>query len=245
MSQYEEWFSAVSTGKVFDCNPRELTIFRSYLDANLSPAEAAEQLTAPAPPQWNSSFTGRLWTMILFLAKDYEEAHDDLVALVQEFFTAEPGDIDWAEEKKTYLPESWRATYDYLASDHSEIGNLTDPTSAQWVNYNAFTARLLSVSVLKTQYWALRLVVDALEKKVDLTKPTARQDGDITAAAQYFIHAAKDMLENELWNKAGSRYTTTWGDESQLWHGEKGLSLERWTFWKTRFGEMRVAEGLS
>lgn len=135
-----------------------------------------------------------------------------------------------------------------LWAHHLRVKSLSDPIGSQWVNYHVFSASLLAAGLLPgAHYWALCLIVDALEKKLDAKHPPARQELDITAVAQYFIYAAKDILENpfrDISDDTGNLYSVAWGNESQLWFGGKGFSLSRWGFWKSRFGELRRSEEL-
>lgn len=104
-----------------------------------------------------------------------------------------------------------------------------------------FSASLLAVGLLPGgHYWALRLIVDALEKRFDAKNSPARQYLGITAA--------KDILENPFRGKSndtGNLYSVAWGEQSQPWYGRKGFGLSRWGFWRDRFGELRVLEELS
>lgn len=132
-----------------------------------------------------------------------------------------------------------------LESDHLEAQLKADPVNTKWVNYHLFTARLIAANLLDGHYLALTLIVEALEKEAPLLDLDSEQESNIRAAAQYFIYAAKNMLHNPFQDKANATaYSTSWGDSSELWKGDKGFSLERWNFWKTRFGEIRVMEEL-
>lgn len=132
-----------------------------------------------------------------------------------------------------------------LASDHSEVQLKADPINTKWVNYHIFTARLIAANLLDGHYLAFILVVDALEKEAPLADLGPEQESNVRAAAQYFIYAAKDMLHNPFRDKANATaYSTSWGEGSELWKGDKWFSLDRWNFWKTRFGEVRVVEEL-
>ncbi|XHF97099.1 hypothetical protein AWENTII_000701 [Aspergillus wentii] len=91
------------------------------------------------------------------------------------------------------------------------------------------------------------VIVEALERRIDFTRLTAREESNVSAAAQYFILASKEFLYNPFRNadKQNNPWVTGWGNETQLWTGERGFNMERWNFWKSQWGALRVREELS
>lgn len=96
-----------------------------------------------------------------------------------------------------------------------------------------------SVSVLR-RAWT---VVQALEKKLGKTAATIppRHRANIAAAAPYFIHASKWLLECSPSELTGY----DWEDDGELWKGPKGYSAARWVFWRERWEVLRQDENLS
>ncbi|PLB54763.1 hypothetical protein P170DRAFT_460807 [Aspergillus steynii IBT 23096] len=245
-SIYTNWFTSVKD-EGLSFSPFHLTTLQSYLDGSIPVTDAASQLLDPSQPQrWDYSCYP--WEVLLFLAKDHEEAHEDIISLLHAIFDLPPpfntDEANWTLEKETIFPQVWRDLRDSLEAQYHEVKILSDPMYAKWVNYHAFTGRLISSSLMEPYYWALHLTVEALETKVDDSKPTAKQDGNIAAAGQYFIHAAKDLLHNPFRGAEGT-HATSWGKDSQMWQEEQGFSTERLGFWRRRFGQLRVLETLS
>lgn len=118
MSTYDNWFAAIKADQetFFYLNHDELDILQLYLQGDLDLADAVFQLTAPVQPQRYSDRAGRLWTVVLRLAMDHEDAQEGLVNLIRELFALPPPPdskhANWAKEKGEGFPRSWRDTHD-------------------------------------------------------------------------------------------------------------------------------------
>jgi hypothetical protein len=117
-----------------------------------------------------------------------------------------------------------------------------DPASEpyrRWRNLNGCSAYLASEGITGTEYRALFNIYTALEdnpkKKKDLKSIIECQ---VPIAATYFQLCAPVLY---------SACVSQWGlDESNwagnLWTGEKGYSLPRWSFWKKRLAEIEESD---
>ncbi|KAE8332397.1 hypothetical protein BDV39DRAFT_200021 [Aspergillus sergii] len=182
-SQYAEWFTRISHDKdLFFLDPTELATLQSYLEGNLPLQDTISSLTAPTAPQWHSTQSSRVWAMLLSIAEEYGEAHDRIIDLIEALFSlpkpSQPNEMDWPGEKEFGFPRCWRDIHDSLWARESEIEYLSDSVATKWINYQAFTARLLASSLLSAHDRALLHTVDALEKTLEPKELTVRQDID-------------------------------------------------------------------
>ena len=103
----------------------------------------------------------------------------------------------------------------------------------QWVNKNAFLARLFGANVVTWQpnfaVWTLR---DALESSQ--TQEKELRNCYIAAAATWIDYAGKFLYNWARTGEADGQFVniTAPGD---LFKGSGGLTTERWGFWKSRF----------
>jgi hypothetical protein len=108
-----------------------------------------------------------------------------------------------------------------------------------WVNFHAFTAKLASTGIFGVDFAivsGLDAIVTALEKKAP---KISDMETTIPAASPWLIYSAVTILRD------GSKMATSWGAESELWHGREGFSRQRWDFWKDRLEQISSSvEGL-
>lgn len=103
-----------------------------------------------------------------------------------------------------------------------------------WVNYNAFIANLYSHHVFDTDptyaIWTLR---DALETE---NENSSIREAWILAAAQWIIWDGQSLFKHILSpGKISPEDLQSWRS-GPLYEGKQVMSLERWRFWKERFG---------
>jgi hypothetical protein len=109
----------------------------------------------------------------------------------------------------------------------------------QWINANAFAARLTATGrkVLGFQLFGLWTLRDALEEPFN--EPDQYHDpvAEIPAAAMWM-----DILGSSI-----SHWTTEYpsgpregapGKGGELWNGKHGFCKERWALWRRRFREL-------
>ncbi|KAE8386440.1 hypothetical protein BDV23DRAFT_187249 [Aspergillus alliaceus] len=242
---YAQWFASASQDEDFFLEPSEHSTLQSYFEGNFSLQDAVSRLTGPSKPQWNSHQASQVWEVLLTLAEDYDEAHDDIISLIKALLSQSDAK-GRADEEMYGFPFCWRAHHDSLWAQECNIKSFSDPVGSKWVTYQAFTARLIASSLVGAYGWVLFHTVDALEKPVNPEKLTARQDVDIAAAAQYFIYAANDILHHPLGSNGydENNVNVLWQEGNEFWEGEQGFTVERWEFWKKRFGQVRDLEQL-
>lgn len=78
--------------------------------------------------------------------------------------------------------------------------------------------------------------------------PEDYRDGAIyiPSAATWFLIAGKKIYElckSNYRRKDSSRYLAKEKKDYQ-WRGDNGYCLERWAFWRKRFGEIKMTQGL-
>jgi hypothetical protein len=111
-------------------------------------------------------------------------------------------------------------------------------TLDEWLSVNSFFARLGDRS-LSFGLWELR---DGLEGVKAETKPAPEAviNTRILVATEWIIHGGRGILRESLLNDLSEELTSgqPWCAGS-LFAGARGFNLERWGFWKRRFGELR------
>ncbi|KAF3483484.1 uncharacterized protein GIQ15_02808 [Arthroderma uncinatum] len=240
-STYDEWFVDAKEDSSFHLT--DLLAVESYLDGSIGLDDAVQELVEDEDCQ----DIGQTWVMLLVLAKRFPEVHERLVDLVKGIVAIPPPNDEehpdeWTEEVVKNFGVNWRDVHDALWSDRRQISHAYDAAGQHWINYHAFSAACIRDGVLDDPYWAYVVIIDGFERKVRLPI-SPQQDVDIAAASQYFIHGACNILRN-CQNKEGEKHGG-WDDESELWKGEKGLSPERWSFWKERMGILSQTDGLT
>lgn len=119
--------------------------------------------------------------------------------------------------------------------------NVSDETARHLINFHAFSAAAIAEYIRLIDIgWGFLAIAQGIEVKVRLPV-TQPQNVKIIAAAQYFIHASGFILNFP----PGGNTHVLWEDDSELWKGAKGYSLDRWAWWKKRWEELRQNEALS
>jgi hypothetical protein len=128
--------------------------------------------------------------------------------------------------------------------------SLVEPTQAddtyepfeQWVNFNAFAARVLESGLVKWYHFAVWSLRDALEEERLESKD--RWYYRIRAAAQW-IEQSGNMLFHSLSNAELTTRELNNMSNGPLYQDKGGLSKERWSFWKIKFralAELDISE---
>jgi hypothetical protein len=132
----------------------------------------------------------------------------------------------------------------------------------KWINFTCFSAKLLAVRFpsAATALYALAALQDALEREpsdyyrdyeAHKAKASAYRSAslepqemlavDVTAAAQWILHAAP-VVRGE--SERPERFTRSLPAKAGLWKGDARFSPERWAFWKERFQALAEREDL-
>ncbi|KAI9928625.1 hypothetical protein MW887_001840 [Aspergillus wentii] len=215
-SQYAKWFAGIANEMDTKLDSFEVAALTSYFDGVIPLQDTALGLAA-LPSQGPPGTTRR-----------YPQSTPSTLALPK---IKGANEIIWPYERDVGFGENWRNDFNSLSAQHYRAKPLLQPICAQWINSNAFTARLIRAFIIDGYYWALLL----------------SEESNVSAAAQYFILASKEFLYNPFRNadKQNNPWVTGWGNETQLWTGERGFNMERWNFWKSQWGALRVREELS
>lgn len=108
--------------------------------------------------------------------------------------------------------------------------------SLQWVNINAFTAHLLSTTVLDDPIlFALCTIHESLELPLNQEKLGGRKvadqaevmNTDLITAAQYIKYGGPFLFRAPALEPTRFKGST--------WNGVLGVNRERWSFWKSQF----------
>lgn len=118
-----------------------------------------------------------------------------------------------------------------------------DAGVAQWVNLNAFTARLSSSGTADFEVYAIWSIRDALEASAEQHSITALEI-HVQAAIIWIRYAGKFIYSSErIWEQHRLRGDPAVG--GPLWKGKSGFCKERWALWKDRLTELSEEQKIS
>ncbi|KAF8850064.1 hypothetical protein BDZ45DRAFT_633469 [Acephala macrosclerotiorum] len=187
------------------------------------------------------SFLLETWGTFIEIAKQIPDSHPSqlrLAQLIKALTQLPPAAVTvWKTEKKIWkdLPlmdvafrEAW--------IEPSNAEDTLEPFQ-QWVNLNAFSARLLDLGLAEWVFFAVWSIRAALEQETAVRDLWTYR---ILAGVQWIEHSGLNLFkrlsdveltEDEKRNLQGG----------PLYHGPSGLCPERWAFWRSRFRD--IAEG--
>ena len=117
-----------------------------------------------------------------------------------------------------------------------------DSGNSEWVNLNAFAARLTTSQTADFSLYAIWTMRDALETPAAQTEDRTL-DGHVQAACAWVEHAGEFLYQcQESWEKDPLK-----GDPAKggpLWEGKSGFCRERWSLWRERMGELSKEKDL-
>ena len=108
-----------------------------------------------------------------------------------------------------------------------------DQEVTEWINLQAFTARLMSKcdpSLSLLGVWSLR---SGLEEELS----DKELEGEVAAAAMWMVYGSENLF-SQLADAVEDEEKERLMKPGTLYSGQGQLSPERWQFWKQRFGEM-------
>ncbi|RHZ63634.1 DUF3632 domain-containing protein [Aspergillus thermomutatus] len=225
---------------------RIFDILNDYLQpsSTIPPSEAAQALDALTPKASAQeedsdleSFLWSIWGTVIDIAKQVPHDHpsqDRLVDLIHALTELPPTTVSiWGSETRLWkdlpilgpsLREDWNPPT-YTKSNGQAI--------TEWINLHAFTARLMSKcdpSLSLFAVWSLR---SGLEEELS----DCELDGEVAAAAMWMVYGGESMF-TQLADTVQDEEKERMMKPGTLYSGQGQLCLERWQFWKRRFGEM-------
>jgi hypothetical protein len=128
----------------------------------------------------------------------------------------------------------------FAIDDENEIAYTFD----EWLNLNSFVARL-GKGFGGFGLWEMRCGLEGEgDKEKDKPAPEAVVNTRILVATEWIIQDGRELLRASLLNALSGEPTPTSGKPwrgGPLFPGTRGFNLERWGFWKRRFGELKTA----
>ena len=115
-------------------------------------------------------------------------------------------------------------------------------TLDEWLNLNSFVARL-GKGFVNFGLWEMRCGLEGNgDEEVDKPVPEAVVNTRILVATEWIVQGGRELLRASLLNALSGEPTSgkPWRG-GPLFLGTRGFNLERWGFWKRRFGELRAA----
>lgn len=117
-----------------------------------------------------------------------------------------------------------------------------DNGTSEWVNINAFAARLTASRTADFSLYAIWTMRDALETPAARTK-NKTLDGHVQAGCAWIQYAGEYLYQcEESWEKDPRKGDPARG--GSLWEGKSGFCKERWSLWRERIEELGKEKGL-
>jgi hypothetical protein len=108
----------------------------------------------------------------------------------------------------------------------------TSEEATEWINLNAFAARLLNLGTNSWALFALWELRAALEEPCD----GLALECNVAVATEWIIHAGKPLYASAVTIEEDNDHSKA--ANGPFYEGNDMLCLERWRFWKWRFGEL-------
>lgn len=247
-------------------------------DDNSTPEKAISGLASTDFTQRDASWS--LWCLLFDAAAEIPESHQKLIPLLLELQTHREvlqqtsAQTDGAATFFDKLGFVWRDRRDvYYAWRDGSTGPWKNAVTSypedtrsrpdrKWVNFNAFSAKLLAASTVVGAEFIIFALVDlcnTLECKPeqyysDFRARTSRLGGavlspeqslatDVLAVAQWAIHPGSKLLHQGIKLFEGDEDDAAeqeqrhrmMASDTDLWEGASGFNTDRWAFWKSRF----------
>ncbi|GES64670.1 hypothetical protein ATEIFO6365_0009015900 [Aspergillus terreus] len=196
-------------------------------------ATIADEINQSALSQLGSAepdiepFLWEIWKLFITIARQIPPDHpsqDRLVDVVQAL-----GDTRlWTD-----LPLLGPSMREAWTSPTSVSENPTEEATAAWVSLNAFAARLFTLDSISWPNFAVWTLRSALEEEL----PGRKLECDVKAAAQWIVRCGSTIFRH-----TATAIETKSFRGGSLYNGPPCISMERWTFWKQRFGEISASE---
>ncbi|KAI5809201.1 hypothetical protein BZA77DRAFT_391816 [Pyronema omphalodes] len=233
-------------------------IINSYLQPTDGPSasQTAEQISQLFPyhrpssdveKEEPASFLYELWGLVLKIAQQIQYQHpgqDKLVVLINTLRDM-PSELKvpiWGSESRIWqdLP--------LLVPNLTEVAHTIGPEDGdRWVNFNAFCARLTRDGTCDRSSHAIWDLREALEEDLDQGEDACEEekypDVRISVAANW-ITIAGDVLYRHS-SDCGKGGELGVASQGKLYSGQAGFSLERWAFWKERFGVVKASGNIT
>ncbi|KAI0843570.1 hypothetical protein F5Y06DRAFT_6675 [Hypoxylon sp. FL0890] len=223
-------------------------IFKDYLQTEgYSDSDQAairiSRLASEHDKTLDDGFFFELWDSIFGIAEQlpYDHVAQDSVVQVMRELTLLPdtGKTVWGAHIWSGLPVLGAALRERLnRSRNSDVEEEQAGMDEAWVNFHAFSARLIGAGVTSIGNLPIWMLREALEEATPPDRHTA--DIALWAAAVYIEYSGPILVEALAGNP-----DPVLSDETDrrilrggsLFKGEPGLRLERWLFWIERFKE--------
>jgi hypothetical protein len=113
-------------------------------------------------------------------------------------------------------------------------------TLDEWLNLNSFAARCGN-EFISFGLWEMKYGLEG-NKGEENPAPEAVVNTRILVATEWIRQGGRGLLRESLLNALSHEPTSgsPWSG-GPLFPGTRGFNLERWGFWKRRFGELRAA----
>ncbi|OJJ38705.1 hypothetical protein ASPWEDRAFT_65682 [Aspergillus wentii DTO 134E9] len=145
-SQYAKWFAGIANEMDTKLDPFEVAALTSYFDDVIPLQDTVSRLKWPTIPGPG----GPPGT-----TRRYPQSTPSTLALPK---IKGANEIIWPYERDVGFGENWRNDFNSLSAQHYRAKPLLQPICAQWINSNAFTARLIGAFIIDGYYWALLLL---------------------------------------------------------------------------------------
>ncbi|OGM47135.1 hypothetical protein ABOM_003885 [Aspergillus bombycis] len=203
----------------------------------LNPARRSKQTHEEVQEDELEEFLWLVWDAFIRLARQVPHAHpfqDRMVDLVEALTLLPPLSIEiWQSTIRLWadLPLLGPSMREAWVAPSSTEGPIASHEAEEWINLNAFAARLLKLDAISWTIFGIWELREALEE------PSGILGGGfhVRAAAEWIKHSGVFLYGAAIQGTEGHEECLSAATGS-LYPGTNVVCLERWQFWKCRFG---------
>ncbi|KAB8235887.1 DUF3632 domain-containing protein [Aspergillus alliaceus] len=182
-------------------------------------------------------FLWQVWDAFIRLARQVPHAHpfqDRIVDLVEALTRLPPLSIEvWQSTIRLWadLPLLGPSMREAWVAPQSTEGPIASQEAEEWINLNAFAARLLKLDAISWTVFGIWELREALEEPPEIPGSGFH----VRAAAEWIKHSGVFLYGAAIHGTEGHEERLSAATGS-LYPGTNVMCLERWGFWKCRFG---------
>ncbi|KAA8647173.1 hypothetical protein EYZ11_003851 [Aspergillus tanneri] len=218
-------------------SPDSIRVATQEID-KLNPARHLQE-GCKVPDNDLEEFLWQTWDAFISVARQVPHDHpfqDRMVDLVEALTLLPPLNVEiWQTNTRlwTDLPLLGPSMREAWISPEPTEGHPTNQMAQEWINLNAFAARLLKVDAVSWTVFGIWELREALEEPSEIS----RLECNVPAAAEWIRLSGELLYRQAIHGTEGKEEIPSVATGS-LYNGKNTMCLERWKFWKCRFGDI-------
>ncbi|KAE8423833.1 hypothetical protein BDV36DRAFT_289930 [Aspergillus pseudocaelatus] len=210
----------------------------------LNPARHSKKAHKEVQEDELEEFLWLVWDAFIRLARQVPHAHpfqDRMVDLVEALTLLPPLSVEvWQSTIRLWadLPLLGPSMREAWVAPPSTEGPIESHEAEEWINLNAFAARLLRLDAISWTVFGIWELREALEEPSEIPGSGFH----VIAAAEWIKHSGVFLYRAAINGTEGHEERLSAATGSS-YHGSNVVCLKRWEFWKCRFGHIGEKAG--